>query len=197
MDQNTKKFDFEQFDGKQVLDQIEADVKQKGSLDITELANDASGHSPLLTSITEVVGDTPFAWVMKASYKEQIKEVRVKLNPDILLAKLPTAMSEKIKALAVHIRRTKVSAKNPEFMAFKQAICSELVKAILVASNGQVQLSWDDEGFGTDFLFTHAHTSEEKKAEIEAKRQEREAGRGGGQASRLSALRAKTRRNRG
>lgn len=193
MSENTK-LDFETFDAQAVLAEIQKDVETKGSLDITELANQSVGQSNLLKAIEEVCGESPFAYVMKSSYEPRISEVRVKLNPDILLAKLPAQLVTKVKALAVKIRREEVNAKNPEFQAFKRAIVGELAKAILVESKGSVSLTVDDK-FGTDFKFTHAHTSDAKVEAIAAAREERETQNSGGK--RLGAMRTKFRRARG
>jgi hypothetical protein len=184
-------FDFATFNPQAVIDEIKKDAETKGSLDITELANAAVGQSPLLKAIEDVVGEPPFAYVMKSSYDDSVKEVRVRLNSDLILAQLPEQLNFTIKALATKIEREEVNSSMPVFQALKRAVCSELTKAILVESKGSVQLTWDA-NFGTDFKFTHHHTSDAKKASIEERREAKEAANTGGK--RVSAMRTKFRR---
>ena len=79
------------------------------------------------------------------------------------------------------------------FQAFKRLICHELTKSILVQSKGSVQLDWDEK-FGTDVKFCHAHTDDDKKAQYEEQRQDREARTAGG--TRIAGMRDKIKKYR-
>lgn len=186
--------DFESLSKEDVLAEIKKDSEAKGSLAITDLANESVPHSKLLTAIEETIGEAPFEHVMKASYEDRLADVVVKSNPDVLSAGLPQEIVNKIQAYATKLRREEVSARNPEFQAYKHLVVSELCRAMLAESGGRVQVKWD-KAFGTNFKFTHAHTSEAKKAAIEEQRAEREAKQSGGK--RLGGMRSKFKRKRG
>ena len=188
------KWDIDNFDAQSVIEEIRKDAETKGSLDITGLANKAAEGNEFLSALGEAVGSAPFSYVLKSNYEDRIAELRVQLNPELILASLPEQFVGKVRGAAAKIRRESVSAKNPEFMALKYLICAELVKAILVKTNGSVVLTWD-ENRGTDLKFTHAHTSDAKKAAIEEQREARAERQTGG--NRVSAMREKFRRGRG
>jgi len=176
-----------------VLAEIQADAQAKGSLSLTILANEAVEQSDFLVAVRDAIGEDPFEFVLKSSYKDSLKQVVVRLNPDLLNATLPAQYVEKIRALATTIQRSELKAGNPEFQAYKRAICSELTKAIVAQSQGNVNLEWDEK-FGTDFLFTHSHTSDAKKQAIEEQREARSGAQSG--AGRVRTMRTRFTRSR-
>jgi hypothetical protein len=178
-----KPVDFESINTASVVEDMEKTIKEKGSRSLTVEANACVEHSPILKAIAEVV-EEPFECVLLSPWKDKsVNLVVMKLNHEILTAKLPAPVQARLAIIAAEFE--KMGSRASAFNAFKVMIVGgtvgkftiegELTKALRKGSDGSIVLETPEDNGPRAIRFEfNGHWTTEERLQASAARREKQ-----------------------